>query len=495
MGQVQRTVLLSALVAGSLRLVGLLRPVRGDEAGFTLVARAWDPSADSLFGPYFVDRPPLLVATYGLTDWLAGPLAVRVLGALACVALVLLAAATAHLVAGASAARWTSLLVAALCVTPMIDIVATKGELLGLPLVMGGALLGLLALRRGPGPRGLLLAGAAGAASMTALGYKQNLVGGLVFGATLLVVAVLTREVTLRRGAGLGAAALAGSSVPVLATVGWAVAAGVRLEVLGYAVWGFRGDASVVLASQPSSAPAQRAVLLVLIAAGAGMIAVIGGLLVHVRDEVGRDAPVTWAVLAMLAADAAALVASGSYWRDYLLVLVPSTALAAALLVRRRSKRGRAMRAVVGATAVSSAISLVVWGVVQVLDLQELDETDTGAALAAAAEPGDTLTVFGGRADLQLTSGMDSPYPYLWSLPMRTLDPDLARLRALVSSPQRPTWLVEWVYFGAWTPGPGAVLRDLVEQEYVEVGGACGDHRVYLRRDVERPAPQPRCHG
>ncbi len=177
--------------------------------------------------------------------------------------------------------------------------------------------------------------------------------------------------------------------------------------------------------------------LLVVIAAGAGMIAVIGGLLVHVRDEVGRDAPVTWAVLAMLAADTAALVASGSYWRDYLLVLVPSTALAAALLVRRRSKRGRAMRAVVAATAVSSAISLVVWGAVQVLDLQELDETDTGAALAAAAEPGDTLTVFGGRADLQLTSGMDSPYPYLWSLPMRTLDPDLEQLRrpGVVSAP------------------------------------------------------------
>ena len=47
----------------------------------------------------------------------------------------------------------------------------------------------------------------------------------------------------------LAGAALAGATVPVLATLGWTVAAGVRLEVLGYAVWGFRTDASAVLAA------------------------------------------------------------------------------------------------------------------------------------------------------------------------------------------------------------------------------------------------------
>ena len=495
MSRTRRTVVVAALAAGVLRLVGLWRPVRADEAGFTLVARAWDPSPDSVFGSYFVDRPPLVVATYGLADWLAGPLAVRVLGALAAAALVLLAAATARLVAGPVAARWTAVLVAALCVTPLIDVVAAKGELLGLPLVMGGCLLAVLALRSATGTRSLLLAGAAGAVSATALGMKQSLVGGLVFGGVLLLTAVLSHEVSRRRGAALGAAALAGAALPVLATVGWAVAAGVRLEVLGYSVWGFRGDASAVLAAEPASAPAERAALLVLVAAGVGMVAVLGGLLVHVRDEVERDAPVTWAVLAVLAADAAALVASGSYWRDYLFALVPSTALAAALLARRQSRRGRAMRAVVGLTAVSSAVSLAVWGVLQVLGLQELDEADTGSALAAAAEPGDTLVVFGGRADLQLTSGMDSPYPYLWSLPMRTLDPDYEELRALLTSPQRPTWLVQWVHFGAWAPGPGAELREVVEEEYVEVSRGCGDHPVYLRRDAERATPEPRCHG
>ena len=57
---------------------------------------------------------------------------------------------------------------------------------------------------------------------------------------------------------------------------------------------------------------------------------------------------------------------------------------------------------------------------------------------------------------------MPSPYDQLWSLPMRTLDPDLRRLTALVDGPDRPTWLVEWVDFEAWTPEAGARLEAAV---------------------------------
>ena len=61
-----------------------------------------------------------------------------------------------------------------------------------------------------------------------------------------------------------------------------------------------------------------------------------------------------------------------------------------------------------------------------------------GEASAQAAEPGDTLVVFGGHAEIQLASGLPSPYPYLWSLPMRTLDPEYAELRALLASTRAP---------------------------------------------------------
>ena len=216
----------------------------------------------------------------------------------------------------------------------------------------------------------------------------------------------------------------------------------------------------------------------------------------HVPGEWSDDPSLTTAVAAMLAADTAALVVSGSYWRDYLYALVPSTALAAALLARRRpSRRGTAMRSVVTFTAVSSVVCSLAWVVLQVSGIQPYPSRDTAAALRAAAEPGDTLTVFGGRADVQLGARMDSPYGQLWSLPMRTLDPELADLTALVAGPDRPTWLVEWVDFEAWTPEEGAALEAAVRAHYVEHGEACTDRTVWLARGVDRPVVVPDCGG
>jgi hypothetical protein len=127
--------------------------------------------------------------------------------------------------------------------------------------------------------------------------------------------------------------------------------------------------------------------------------------------------------------------------------------------------------------------------------LQEYDEHDSGVALREVAEPGDTLVVYGGRADLQLDSGLSSPYAYLWSLPMRTLDPDLAELRALVGGDNPPTWIVEWVAFRHWDGRDGARLEQLVQERYVRAGTACGDRPIWLLRGVDRATPEPDCHG
>ena len=112
---------------------------------------------------------------------------------------------------------------------------------------------------------------------------------------------------------------------------------------------------------------------------------------------------------------------------------------------------------------------------------------------ADSAEPGDTLVVFGGRADLQLTSGLDSPYPYLWSLPMRTRDPEYADLTALLDGPRAPTWLVEWVDLDAWAGAGVPELRAAIDEHYVEVGTTCDDHPIYLLRGVDRPEVTPDC--
>ena len=491
-----RAVAVLAVATVLLRLLALGRPPGADESGLTLVARAWDPSAQDVYGPYFVDRPPLLLALYRLCDAIGGLTATRVAAALACGVAVLLAGYAGRLVAGRRASGWAALAAGAACTNPLIGIGSAKAELLGLPLVLGAVVLALASVRTPHRWRAVALAGAAGLSGAAAVGFKQSLGGGLVFTGALLVASTVLGHLGPRRLVATTVAALLGAAVPVALAVLWARWEGVDLGALWYAAASFREDASVVLASQPSSAPLTRAGVLALAALGAGLVLVVGGFVVHAPGEWSDDPSLTTAVAAMLAADTAALVLSGSYWRDYLYALVPSTALAAALLARRRpSRRGTAMRSVVTFTAASTTACLAGWVVLQVSGIQPYPEHDTAQALRAAAEPGDTLTVFGGRADVQLGSGLRSPYAHLWSLPMRTLDPELRGLTALVASDERPTWLVEWVSFTAWTPEAGSALERAVEEHYVRDGEGCGGRTIWLARGVDRPEVEPDCGG
>lgn len=478
------TIAVAAAAAFLVRLLGLTRPVRADEAGFELVARSWNPSGGSLYGAYFVDRPPPLVALFKVSDAIGGPLFIRVIGAVACAALVLVAAWLARLVADERAARWTAVAAAALVTTPVIDLVAVKGEVLALPFLVGAAGLAVLAVR----DRAAWPAFAAGLLASVPVGLKQNLAGAAVFTAVLLVASALAGRLARRDLARLGAAAVAGFAVPLLATVGWALAAGVRLHTLWYAVYGFRADASAALGDGPAEAPTRRALVLLLILGVTGMAAAIAAYLARLRSNWRQDAPLTAAVVAMIAFDVVALALGGSFWQDYAFGLVPGTLVAVALLAVRWRER------LVPLMVASTVVCLVGWGVWNLAGQQEFDEHDTGVALEAVAEPGDTLAVFGGRADLQLESGLPSPYPYLWSLPMRALDPDLTTFRAMVNGPDAPTWLVEWWPFDTWT-SDGEALESEVRQRYVEHGTGCGGRTIWLLKGVDRAVPEPECHG
>lgn len=485
----RHAVLVVALLTIVLRVPGMTRPVRPDEAGFLLVARSWDPRPGSVYGHYFVDRPPMLIAFFRLLDPLGGVLAIRIAGALGCALAVVLAARLGRLVAHRTAGRWAGVATAALVTNPLVDPVAVKGELLALPLMMGGTLAAVLALQR----RSVRCSALAGLLSMSAIGFKQSLVGGLVFGAVLLLAAWVTRRLTRREALPLALAALAGAAVPVAATLGWALAEGVRLSTLSYAVLGFRTDASAALAHGDTSAPTQRALILLLVALGAGLVLIFGGFVVHIRAEFRDDPSLTLATAALLVVDVAFLVAGGSFWLDYLFALVPCAALVVALLAARTTRAGRRMRAVVSLSALSAAVSLVVWFGLEEADVITYGQYETGAALAAAARPGDTLTVFGGRADVQYASGLPSPYAQLWSLPMRTLDPDYRDLRVLLEGPRAPTWFVAWVPFDAWGNPAGRALGDVVAERYAVHGTGCDDRPVYLLRSIRRPPLRAHC--
>lgn len=482
-------VVVAAALAFLARLPALTRPLRADEAGFLLVARSWAPQPDSMFGPYWVDRPPSLIAVYRAVDALGGAVPLRLLGAVTAVVAVLLAAAVAREVAGRRAVGWTAAAAAALLSNPMIDVVAVKGELLALPFLLGSILLVLRAVRR----TSVLLALGSGLAAGLALGLKQNLATGLVFAVVLLLLAWRTGRLSGARTLALAMSGVVGAAVPVVATIVWARSAGVRLATVWETVYGFRADAARVIADGSTDAPERRAWILLAIALACGLLPILAGLLAHLRELWPDDAPVVAATVAVVATDLVGLAAGGSFWQDYLTPLVPGAALCVALLAGRPGPAGRRMRGVVVGTAVSAATAMVFWLGWNAAGQQEFHEVHTGEAVASAADRGDTLVVFGGRADLQDASGLGSPYPYLWSLPMRARDPGYADLRALLAGPDAPTWLIEWVDFGAWAPDGVAELERVVEERYVEHGVTCNGQRVYLLRGPVRPAVAPDC--
>lgn len=484
----------AAAVVG--RLPSAQWPLRPDEAGFLLVARAWQPRPDSMFGTYWVDRPPEMIALVRLADRLGGPYALRVVAAVGVALLVLACAAAGRRLArrlGAASpdrvAAWTAVATAALVSNATIDTVSAKGEVLAIPLIAASCWLSLAALDE----RSARRAAAAGLFAALAVGLKQNLVGGLVFGAVLLVAALVLREVDRRTFLRLAGAALAGAALPVLVTVGWALAAGVRLGTLTYAVLGFRIDAGAVLAAEPSAGMQIRQGLLLAVFLITGMALVVALLAARLPRLLRGPALVPGlAVTAMLLCDGAGVVLSGSFWRTYLLALVPALALAVALLVGdERPATDPApgsrwlTRLVVGFCVVSSVVALAEWQL-EATGRYRPTEWATGRAIAGVARPGDTLMVYGGRADIQWASGLRSPYEHLWSLPMRTLDPDLRQLRELLAGPRQPTWFVEFTALDTWSEAGTRPIAQKLIDDYEFVETACGRYRIYHVNTVER---------
>ena len=70
---------LAVAVVVLLRLPYLWAPMTSDEGGFLAVAAQWRRGGGSLYGSYWVDRPPLLITVYQLASQLGGLTALRLI--------------------------------------------------------------------------------------------------------------------------------------------------------------------------------------------------------------------------------------------------------------------------------------------------------------------------------------------------------------------------------------------------------------------------------
>lgn len=482
-----RRFVLGALAACMLLYVpALATPLLPDEAGFWLVARRWQPQPDNVFGFFWVDRPPVLVWMYQAADALGGPYVARLWTAvLGCLTVVATFRAT-KIIGGPTAARWSTVAAVALLGNPAWYAWAAKSESLGVPLVMVSCWLALEALHRRPGWARLALAVGAGSAGMLAMGMKQNLAGGLIFGAVLLTVSLVQRRLRAQDGILLAGAALTGAMVPVLAVLVWAELNGVRMSTLWEMIYGFRSDAFAVITGGHMSAPLERLLHLVLLCVGSGMGLLIALFLVSLRRAFTVRPDVVVAVLAMLVVDVIGIALSGSYWMPYLIALIPAAVFGAALVVVGGAQVPP-LRATVVFTAVSSLVVLAYFSYTHVTGRSNAPfATYRGEAIGEAAHPDDTILVLYGAPEIVRASGLDSPYPYLWSLPIRTLDPELTQMLATMRGSNAPDWIVQRGSLDPWGLDADQ-LRDLLRRRYDAVGDVCGN-RVWRLKGETRPA-------
>ena len=77
----------------------------------------------------------------------------------------------------------------------------------------------------------------------------------------------------------------------------------------------------------------------------------------------------------------------------------------------------------------------------------------------------------------------------MWSLPLKTLDPHLTALNAVLVSPAAPTYFVTWKGITSWGLD-SAATQELVARDYRPLATVCG-HTIYLHKGVSRIAPPP----
>src|SRR3954447_1843579 len=237
-----------------------------DEGGVAYVAQSWGAHGAFAYGPYFLDRPPLLVGVYRLASAL-GVDGLRVIGALAAMALVAITTLLAVRLGGRRAAPLAAIVSAVLASSFALMAVYSQAELLAAVPSAASMLCLFIGLERPHRAHWPLLA--AGALAALALLVKQSFGDALFAGAVALVAIAVIQRREWRRSLARSGAYAAGVAAVAGGLLAWEQLAHVSGASLWYALFGFRLDAATALAANHIG---DHAVQLLLPALGSGLV-------------------------------------------------------------------------------------------------------------------------------------------------------------------------------------------------------------------------------
>jgi 4-amino-4-deoxy-L-arabinose transferase-like glycosyltransferase len=448
-------------------------PLGVDEGGYAYVARAWSGLAGpSLYGHYWVDRPPLLLLAFRAAVT-GGAVGIRVLGALAALGLVAAVYALARAACGPRVAAVAGLLAAVLSGSAAIDAVYTPGELLAaVPSTLSVTAL-VLAHRRSA-PKWLV---PAGVLAVAALLIKQSSIDAVLAGVVFVAWAARSRERrTWPRPFALGVLLALG------ALGAWMALAGVGAGALADALLGFRIHALSILSS--SNLPLLERLGHLDRPALASGLALLLPLAVAGLMRLRGERLIALTLGAWLLAAVAGVLGGGSYWSHYLIEIVPGCAVGSAVVLAR--VRARPRRILTTAIAGVALLGAAAGGVAVTRHPPHEPAAAVGRWIGAHARPGDTQYVIYARADVAYYDRLPTPYPYAWSLMLRARPDAMPRLRALLRSSARPTWVVAWQPTNDWGLDPRHELARLVREDYRRVATVDGHAILHRRPTVVR---------
>lgn len=482
--EVERRKRLLSWIAGvviamiAVRLTYIFEPSGSDEAGFLMVGGQWH-NGTSLYGDYWVDRPPLLIWIMEAASSVTG---LRVIGVLSSTLMVVGIARAAWLAAGYRAAYWASGAATLYCSAYWFGISRTNGEMLASPFVAWAMAWTIQATGRS-GRAAWGFGALAGASAAGAVLVKQSIIDGVVFAVVfLLLLAWQDRE---RRFAHLRllAAGVAGAVGTTALCLALAALRGTYPADLFDALVTFRAEAGRVISASASPATHERFKTVMATWAVSGLAPIS---LVAAWRSVRYREPTLVAATVVLAYGTAATILGGSYWSHYLIQLLPAIALAVGLLGAHMAEKPRHVFA-------GFLVLVTVANGVNTMTNPPVDSSQAqrvGSWLGEVKEPGDTAVVAYGQPHVLANAGMQSPYEHLWSLPIRTRDPDLAGMSAVLAGPQRPTWFIAWTRIDSWgITDPDRLLR-VLRRNYVQLGQVCG-RTIWVDRSQRRDITLP----